>query len=170
MTGLMTELLRISKSSSNDYRCAEVPLGAFNQPATDATKRLIAQSAIFSLHQQIQLDDRLNAFTKKLGTLSQAEMADEMSSMQVERDKIWHSLVPVIEVVLLSLEDDKRLNKNGNIDRLNITLAQKQALAGKVVRLFPGAAGDDPDHMNMPTFLASLYLVLLNGHKAADEA
>jgi|SRR5579859_1000505 len=169
MVSLMTELLRISKEQASDFACAEVPLASFNQPSTDTMTRMVSQNILFTWHQQIGLNDRLNSFTKNLGTMTPADMADRMSTLQVDRGNLWNSLGPVINFVLLRLVDDKKVGPENTLLYLTISKLQKAELIAKVREYFPGVDKQDQKDMDPATFDASLYLYLLTTRKASDE-
>lgn len=168
-TALMTELLRISKTSTDDYMCAESALSNFNQNGVDPTERMSAQNMLVALHEHIGLNRDLEALIKRMGNEKPAEVADQMSTMQVRRSEIFHSMLPTVQIALLMLEDDNHPNKDGNIDRLLLSSSQKNELEAKVQSEFPELANQDQMKDNYAAFLASAYLVLLKSHLAADQ-
>jgi hypothetical protein len=169
ITSVMTELLHINKRQSADVACAEVPFAAFNQPSTDITTRMVAQNFLFTWHQQIQLNDRMNSVTKNLQKIQPSDMADKMSSLQIDRENLWKTLYPMMSLVLLPLIDNKRVSSSHTLPYLLINKVQKTALVAKVREFFPDVEKQKPKDMDPPTFAASLYLALFKGHKASDE-
>lgn len=169
MTSLMTELLRISKEQALDFACAEVPIASFNQPSTDTMTRMVAQNILFTWHEQIGLNDRLDGFIKSLGTMKPADMADRMSTLQVDRENLGKSLDPVITLVLLKLVDEKRIGPTNTLPYLTINKVQKAELIEKVHEYFPDVDKHEQKDIDRTTIDASLYLYMLTTHKASNE-
>jgi hypothetical protein len=167
----MTALMRITKTATNNFICAKRSIKPF---AVDESGDAIKTAASFLLDvydQHIAINQRLLELIKKTDTVSQVEMSDELSTMQVDRDQRWADLVKPTTLALLSLEDSSG-DQSAKIDRLVITKAQKLALIDWANEHFPELKDGTPEvKWADPAKTAQMYFLFFNNRnwKCSDE-
>jgi hypothetical protein len=119
------------------------------------------------------LNDAFLETLRKLPTLSgqQTKLADILSSIEVERKKVWNDLVKGTTLTLIGLLDQTKPGKGDVLDTIVITRAERQKLLDRVLESFPEVKGEG-EHMDTtePVRNARLYYqFLLRPYKCADE-
>jgi hypothetical protein len=166
---MVTAMMRITKTSTNDYICAKRPLKLFTKQ-TDETVQTASKfmTVVFDAH--ITINERLIKILKTLGNTNQGELMDQFSTLEVERTQRWADLVNGVSVVLMQLVDMNRTDEAGKTTRLIITKAQKQTLIDWIDEHFPEYRnGTAKDQWSEPAKTAQMYITVLNGRKCADE-
>ena len=98
------------------------------------------------------------------------KLADVISTIEVERGKLWNDLIRAKTLTLLGLVDQSKTATDGTLQTLVITRAERKELLDRLLRAFPkvkdqaGNAGTS-DLM----FVAGLYYQFLTKpYKCAD--
>lgn len=163
-------MMRIAKMSTNDFICAKRSVKPFNVKQTGENIQTAAQFLLMVYDQHISINQRLIDLLKKTDTITQAEFMDQLSTLQVERDQRWSDLVQPVQLTLMQLMDENHTDKSGNIDRLLVTKAEKQAILSWANEHFPELKDGTPkDKWSDPTKTAQLYFVFFNARKCSDE-
>jgi hypothetical protein len=166
----MTVMMRINKTSTNDFVCAKRSVKPFavKQSGEGIGTAADFLAVVYDAH--IDINQRTLALLKKLGNTDQAEVIDQISTLQVERGQRWADLVQPTQLALISLIDLKRTDENGKANRLVITKAQKHILLDWAVEHFPEFKNGAPrNQWSDPAKTAHLYFAFLNGRKCSDE-
>lgn len=166
---LLTGLMRITKLTTNDFVCAKRAILPYT---TDRAGNDIATTArmlegVYRAH--ISIDDRALEMLRHLDTVKPADLADQISTLQIERAQRYADLVQPTALALLLLIDTKRV-ENDRLPYLTVTSEQKKALISWIGEKFPEFGDGTPkDRWPDPSKTANLYLTMLNGRKCADE-
>jgi hypothetical protein len=166
---LLTAMMRITKTSTNYFVCAKRSMLPFT--AAKAGKNIVtaAQLLVLVYYAHIDIDRRALELLKKMDTLGQAELSDQLSTLQVERGQRWADLVQPTALALLSLVDQKRV-ENDKLPYLVVTKSEKKSLLDFATDKFPEFSnGTAKDKWSDPARTANLYFTMLNGRKCADE-
>jgi len=172
---LLTAMMRATKSVSGAYTCAEMVLEPYkkslDQKMIGTTAEYLA--AVYGQHRR--LNDQFLDLLKNLPDASQqpTKLADVISTIEVEREKLWIDLRKASTLTLLGLLDSSRLDKDGKLRTLLITRAERTELLERLLRAFPEVKKrsevDKPGTHEL-IFIASLYQQFLtNPYKCADE-
>lgn len=165
----VTALMRATKMSTNDFICAKRAVLPFTSGPKDDNSTVAAQFLTLVYLQHIDINQRAIEVLKKMDTLSQGELSDQLSTLQVERGQRWGDLVQPTAMALMGLVDQKRV-ENDTMPYLIVTKAEKKALLGVATAEFPEFSdGTAKDKWSNPAKSANLYLTLLTGRKCADE-
>lgn len=166
---LMTAMMRTTKLSTNDFICAKKPVLPFATKGNAEDVQLAATAMLTAYDQHIDINRRLLGLLKKMDSMKQTDVMDQISTLQVERGQRWSDLVQPTTLALMLLVAD-RPDEKGGTSWLNITKAQKQSLLGWANEHFPEFKnGTRKDQWSDPAKTAELYLVFLNGHRGSDE-
>jgi hypothetical protein len=170
MFSYLTAMMRITKTSTNDFICAKRSLKPFAAQQNDGKVKTASDFMIVVYDAHISINTRLIQLLKRLDRTDQADVMDEISTLQVERGQRWADLVEPTELALMMLVDLKRTDIPGKTTRLVITRAQKQRLFDWINDHFPEFMDGTPkDQWSDPAKTAQLYLIFLNSRKCADE-
>jgi hypothetical protein len=168
--GKMTAMMRAPKMSTNDFICAKQPLKPFATKNRDQNTRVAAELMLITYDQHIDINRRGIELLKKMGSITQVELMDQISTLQVERGQRWSDLVQPVTLTLLMLIDADRPDEKGGTRWLKITKAQKQELLDWAYEHFPEFKDGTPkEQWAEPAKTAELYLELLNKHRGSDE-
>jgi|SRR5205809_1907773 len=170
---LLIAMMRHTKIASEAYACAEMVLEPYKK---GHDKEVIGRTADFLTaiyRQHRRLNDQFLDLLRNLPDLSgqPAKRADVISTIEVERDKLWNDLAKGTTHTLLGLVDPSRVDKDGTLRTLVITRAERKELLDRLWRSFPEVK-DQADKPGTPEliFLAGLYhLFLTKPYKCADE-
>jgi hypothetical protein len=163
-------MMRIAKMSTNDFICAKRSVKPFSVKQSGENIQTAAQFLLMVYDQHIGINQRLIDLLKKTDTITQAEFMDQLSTLQVERGQRWADLVEPVKLALLSLLDENHTDKNGNIDRLLATKAEKQAILSWATEHFPELKDGTPkDKWSEPTKTTELYFAFFSARKCSDE-
>lgn len=167
--GKVTAMMRTTKESTNDFICAKQPVKPFATIQSDENTRTAATAMLDTRDEHIDLNRRAIELLKKMDSLPESDLMDQISTLQVERNQRWADLVKPITLALLQLIAD-RPDEKGGTSWLIITKAQKQELLDWAYEHFPEFKDGTPkDQWSEPAKTAELYLALLNGHKGSNE-
>lgn len=167
---LLVATMRHIKSASESYACAEMVLEPYKKSADQDTTGLTAKYAAGVYRQHIRLNDQFLDLLRNMPDES-AKRADVISTIQVERGKLWNDLIKATTLTLLGLVDQSKTGKDGTLQTLVITRAERKELLDRLLRAFPEVKtqvgkADASDLM----FIASLYYEFLTKpYKGADE-
>ncbi len=166
---LLTAMMRIEKTSTNDFVCAKRSILPFAVGHVDQNIGTAAQMLVLVYRAHLDINGRALELLKKTDSLGPSELADELSTLQIERGQRWADLVQPTAMALLSLVDQGRI-QNDQLPFLIVTKAEKKHLVGWALEKFPEFTnGTAKGKWSDPATTASLYLTLLNGRKCADE-
>lgn len=184
----VTSMMLAIKNSTNDFVCAKRAVQPFNVKSSGDNIQTTAEFLMVIYDQHIALDQKMLNIVKNLGNLNQADflmkMADQMSTLQMERQQRWADLVPAVTLTLGLLVDLRPTDDDGNFippteinlkqgktKRFAITKAQKQALLDWIAERFPEFSDKTPENQwTPPASAARSYLDFLNdGRKCSDE-
>ncbi len=166
----LTALMRITKSSTNDFICAKRSVLPFmsQQAGENISTAATFLADVYDAH--IRINQQALDLLKKLDSTSQASLSDQLSTLQVERGQRWADLVRPTSLVLMLLMDENHTDQNGNLDRLIVTKEQKQALLTWADEHFPEFKNGTPkDKWSDPAKTAKMYFIFFNLRKCADE-
>ena len=170
MFSFLTAMMRITKTSTNDFYCAKRSLRPFTSEENQENVRIAADFMVVVYEAHININDRLIELLRRLDTTDQAELMDKFSTFQVERSQRWADLVQPTSFVLMMMVDLKRTDVPGKTTRLVITKAQKQMLLDSLYERFPEFKDGTPkDQWSDPVKTAQLYFGVLDSRKCADE-
>jgi len=172
---LLTAMMRVTKSSSGDYACAEIVVEPYKKSSDQKMIGTTAEYLAVIYRQHRRLNDQFLDLLKNLPDASQqpAKLADVLSTLEVERGKVWIDLRKASTLTLLGLLDSSKADKDGKLRTLLITRAERKELLERLSRAFPEAKRKtEADKPNTPEliFIASLYHdFLTKPYKCADE-
>jgi hypothetical protein len=102
--------------------------------------------------------------------IKQAELSDQMSTLQVERDQRWADLIRPTMLGLASMIDMKRLDENGHVSHLIITKDQRKELLDWASEHFPEFTNGTPeDKWADPSKTVQMYFSFLNDRRCSYE-
>jgi hypothetical protein len=169
MFSLVTGLMRVTKTATNDFLCARHSLRPFIGKNGNEDIRTAADFMMLVYSGHIAINDQMLELYKNLGELGPA-LADKISTLQVERDKRWSDLVPATSMALLMMVDTKRTDEPEKTTRLVITKEQKQSLLKFIDGHFPEFKDGTPrEKWSDPSKTAEMYFKVFEGRKCADE-
>ncbi len=168
---LVTAMMRTAKESSNDFICAKQAMRPYVGGDAGANVKIIATfvTAVYDAH--VKLNDQFLQILKTLGTQDQPVLADQISSIQVERGQRNADLVTPTATALMLLVDTDHPDENGHTTRLLITREQKNALLGFLTAHFPelSSTATSKHEPTDPAKTAGLFTSFLADHLASDE-
>lgn len=166
----VTAMMRVTKTSTNDFICAKRPIKPFNAKQSGEDIQTAAQFLLIVYDQHIDINHRLIEILKKMDTISQPELMDQFSTLQVERGQRWADLVQPVQMTLVLLIDPNRTDKNGNVDHLLVTKSERQGLIAWADEHFPEFKNGTPkDKWSDPAKTAQLYFAFFGARKCSDE-
>jgi hypothetical protein len=167
---LLTGMMRHTKSGSESYTCAEMVLEPYKKSADQKMTGFTAEFMAGVYRQHIRLNDQFLGLLRNLPD-QPTKLADAISTIEVERGKLWNDLMKATTLTLLGLVDQSKTDKDGTLQTLVITRAERKELLDRLLRAFPkvkdqsGKAGTS-DLM----FITGLYYQFLTKpYKCADE-
>jgi hypothetical protein len=164
-----TDMMRVTKTSTNDFVCAKRSLQQFAADK-NGNPRATSSFLILVYDAHISINDRLLGVIKRLARTEQSELADQLSTFEVERGERWSNLVRPTALTLMMLLDQTRPDENGKVTRLVINEAQKQALLSWLDEHFPELLDGTPnENWSAPAKAADLYHTLLGLRKSSDQ-
>ncbi len=167
---LFTAMMRITKTSTNDFICAKRSLRPFVTKENDENVRTAADFLLVVYDAHISINERLIELIKKLGSTDVPALMDEISTLQVERGQRWADLVQPTSLALMMMVDLKRTDVPGKTTRLVVTRVQKQTLLNWIGEHFPEFKNGTPkDKWSDPAKTAQMYFKVFDGRKCADE-
>jgi hypothetical protein len=165
----VTALMPVTKTSTNSFICAKRSLLPFATGKTDGNITTAAQVLALVYYKHIDINVRTLDLLKKMDTLKQAELADQLSTLQIERGQRWADLVEPTTLALMGLVDQTRI-ENDRLPYLVVTKAEKKDMLDWALAKFPEFNDGTPrDKWSDPAKTANMYFTLLNGRKCADE-
>ena len=165
---LTMAMMRTTKTSTNDFICAKRSIEPFTLGDDYVGTAAKFLTAIYDAH--IDLNNRMLDLLKKLGSTNQAELMDQMSSLQVERGERFADLVKPTAFAFGLLVDLNRTDDPQKTTRLIITKAQKQELLNWTNKHFVEFTNGTPENKwSDPSKTAHMSFELLNGRKCSDE-
>jgi hypothetical protein len=168
---LLTAMMRHTKSASEAYTCAELIVAPYrksvDQEMTGFTADFVA--TVYAQHRKLN-DQFLDVLRKLSSANDPGQLADALSTLEVERGKLWTDLTKATGLAAMGLMDRKRTNAEGNLNALVITRAEKRALLNQLVDKFPELKNPSQGDLPTPTRLAGLYYTfLMRNLKCSDE-
>lgn len=166
----VTAMMRTTKLATNDFICAKQTLKPFATKRSPENTRLTAESMRVTYDEHIDIDRRVIDLLKKMDSIKESELTDQISTLQVERGQRWSDLVRPTSLALMLLIDTDRPDEKGGSSWLKITKAQKQELLDWAYENFPEFKNGIPkDQWSDPAKTAELYLDFLNEYRGSDE-
>jgi hypothetical protein len=168
MTSFTAVMMRATKESTNDYICARRAVEPFTRASghTQTVAQFFTQ--IYDAH--INLNLRMIELVKNLPKISQAEFADRVSTLQVERRQLSSDLLRPTTLALMLLVDTKRTDDSNKTTRVVITRAQKQELFKWTRQQFPEFGNGTPESQwTGPAQTAHFVFNFFEGRKCSDE-
>jgi hypothetical protein len=165
----LTQMMRITKSATNDFICARRSIAPFAEKTAgeDISSAAEFMRVVYQAH--IDVNKRLIEVLKKMDQMNQGQLADELSSLQVEREQRWADLVQPTALALMLLVDPEH-SDNGKTNRVALSRAQKKTLLDWANQHFPELKnGTQKERWSDPAKTAQLYFTFFNGHKCLDE-
>ena len=153
------------------YACAEQVLTPYRG---SADKEIIATAAEFMTvvyRQHQKLNDSLLELLRTLGSGTPGQLADTISTLEVERGKLWNDLIKGATLCGLGLLDKSRTGVDGNINAIVLTRAERASLLDRIGKTFPAVSDAlSRPETPTPTKIAALYrTVLMKNYRCADE-
>ena len=170
---LLIAMMRHIKTGSESYACAEMVLEPYKRSPDQNMIGLTADFVAGIYRQHRRLNDQFLDLLRNLPDLSDqpTKRADTISTIEVERGKLWNDLIKATTLTLLGLVDQSKTSKDGTLQTLVITKAERKELFDRLLRAFPEvkAQGHKAGASDL-MFIASLYDQFLAGqYKSADE-
>lgn len=166
----MTAMMRITKTSTNDFICAKRPLKPFTAAKQDEQVKTAADFMMVVYDAHITINERLIQLLKKLDNTNMADVIDQISTFQVERSQRWADLVDGALLASSRMVDVKRTDDPGKTTRVVITKAQKQSLLDWFNEHFPEFKHGTPkDQWSYPAVTAKMFFKIFDGRKCSDE-
>lgn len=166
---LKTALMRVSKTSTNDFICAKNAIKPFTGKEAGENISTAAQFFAVIYDQDIEMNDRMIEVIKKLDTGKQDEISDTFSTLQVERGERDADLVNPTTIALMSLIAD-RADAQGHATILAITKAEKQELLDFANEHFSEFKDGTPeDKWSDPSKTAHMLFKIFEGRTCSDE-
>jgi hypothetical protein len=166
-------MMRHTKLASEQFACAERVLAQYRQ---SPDRKMIGFTADFLalLYKQHRfLNDTFLELLRKLPDLSSqpAKLADTISTIEVERGKLWNDLIKGTTLTLLGLLDQNRTDDEGTLHILVITRCERKELLDRLVQSFPEVKDKEKRTAEAgPAQAAGLYyLFLTKPYNCADE-
>jgi len=170
---LLIAMMRHTKMASDSYACAEMVLEPYKKSRDKEGIGRTADLVAGVYRQHRRLNDQFLGLLRDLPDLSgqPAKRADVISTLEVERNKVWNDLAKGTTLTLLGLVDSSRADKDGTLRTLVITRTERKELLDRLWRSFPEVKDQaDKPGTSEPIFLAGLYhLFLTKPYKCADE-
>lgn len=169
MFSFVTGMMRVIKTSTNDFLCAKHSVRPFTGTGSDQSMRTAADFLMVVYDAHISINTRMIELCKHMDNLG-PEMMDKISTLQVERSQRWADLVTPTSLALMMMVDTKRTDIPNRTTRLVITKEQKQSLLKFIDDHFPEFKdGTAREKWSDPTKTAELYLKIFEERKCADE-
>ena len=166
---LSTALMRISKLQINDFVCAKRALVPFAVGRANESIQAAARMQVLVYRKHIDITQAAIEVVKKLDTMKTAELADQLSTLQVERGQRWADLVDPTTMALLLLIDQTRV-ENDKLPYLVVSKADRKRLLDYIAEGFPELGnGTTKDKLSDPAKTAGLFIGFLNSRKCSDE-
>jgi len=167
---LVTAMMRDAKYSSNYYICAKRAIGQFVDKNNGENTSIAASALWIAYDQNIDLNQRMLALLKQLGRIPQAEVMDQLSSLEVERSDRIKDMTQPSAVAFLSLIDPERADDKGHATFLIITKEQKKTLVDWTMEHFPEFKDEAKTKWNDDASAdAHLLFNVLSGRTCKDE-
>jgi hypothetical protein len=166
----LAAMMRITKTSTNDFICAKRSLKPFATKENDQNIRVAAGllGVVYDAH--ININQRALDVLKKLDSSNPVELMDQITTLQVERGQRWSDIALPTTMALMLLIDPKRTDENGMANWLVVTRAQKQVLLDWADKHFPEFKNGTPkDQWSEPLKVAQLYFTFFHRRKCSDE-
>jgi hypothetical protein len=169
MFSLVTGMMRVTKTSTNDFLCAKHSLRPFTGKGSGDNMKTAAEFMMTVYDAHISINTRLIELYKTLDNLG-PETMDKISTLQVKRDQRWADLVQPTSLALMLMVDTKRTDEAGHMTRLAITKEQKQSLLKFIADHFPEFKdGTRRNEWTDPAKTAEMYFKVFEGRRCADE-
>lgn len=166
----LAAMMRITKTSTNDFICAKRSVKPFAAKQSDENIRIAAGLLVVVYDAHISINLRALDVLKKLDSTNSVEVMDQITTLQVERGQRWADLVQPTTLALMLLIDPKRTDQNGNANWLVVTKAQKKMLLDWADEHFPEFKNGTPkEQWSEPAKTAQLYFSLFDRRKCSDE-
>ncbi len=167
---LKTALMRVAKTSTNDFLCAKNAIKPFAGKEAGENISTAAQFFAMVYDQDIALNDRMIEVIKKLDSGKQDDLSDEFSTLQVEREQRDADLVTPTTIAMASLIDLTRADEKGHATILAITKAEKQELLDWANGHFTEFKDGTPkDKWSSPAKTARMLFTAFDGRTCSDE-
>jgi hypothetical protein len=168
MFSLVTGMMRVTKTATNDFLCAKHTLRPFSEKG-DENMKTAAEFLMIVYDGHISINTRIIELYKKMDNLG-PDFMDQISTLQVERDQRWADLVRPTSLALMLMVDLKRTDEAGHTTRLAITKEQKRSLLKFIDDHFPEFKNGTPkEKLTDPAKTAQMYFKVFEGRKCADE-
>jgi hypothetical protein len=132
-------MMRHTKNASDAYTCAGLALEPYKKSHDEKMIGFTADFEVAVYKQHRFLNDTFLDTLRKLPTLSgqQTKLADIISTIEVERKKLWKDLIKGTTLTLIGLLDQTKPGKGDVLDTLVITRAERQKLLDRILQSFP---------------------------------
>jgi hypothetical protein len=169
MFSLVTGMMRVTKTSTNDFLCAKHSLRPFIGKSSDENMKTTAEFMMIVYDAHISINDQMIDVYKKMDNLG-PELMDKISTLQVERSQRWADLVKPTAMALIMIVDTKRTDISNKTTRLVITKDEKQSLMNFIDDHFPELKDGTPkEKWTDPAKTAEMYFKIFEGRKCSDE-
>ena len=128
---LLIAMMRHTKSASESYACAETVLEPYKKSADQRMIGLTADLAAGIYRRHRRLNDQFLDLLRNLPE-QPTKLADTISTIEVERDKRWSDLIKATTLTLLGLVDQRKTSKDGTLQTLVITKAERKELLAPI--------------------------------------
>jgi hypothetical protein len=158
-TNLLIAMMRHTKLSSEAYACASQLLAKYENSANKTAIGFPAQAMTSIYKQHQRLNDTLLQMLRSLpdtSTTNSSRLADGISTLQVERGKLWTDLTRAVTLSAMLLIDQSKVGSDGNLNAILLTKAESDRLIKRIEEDFPDV-GSDASSTPTPARLAGLY-------------
>lgn len=101
----VTAMMRITKTSTNDFFCAKASIRPFAAKENEENIRMASELVMLVYDAHISINQRMTELFKKLEVTDQGDLMDQISTLQVERSQRWADLVEPTTLALMMLVD-----------------------------------------------------------------
>jgi hypothetical protein len=133
----LVAVMSATKAATEAYRCAVLIMQPFKQ-STD--KKLIPTGAELGTQaygDHIALNDRFLKVLREPKPGGIIGIADEISTVEVEREKLWLDLASVAKMATLGLVDASYSDSDGHLSGVVLKRSEKEEFLGRLMRDFP---------------------------------
>jgi hypothetical protein len=167
-------MMRHTKAASEAYACAQKMLEPYEASEDERIIRSAAEFENLVYKRHVTLNDEFLDLLRKLPGLSHrpTDFADSISTIEVERGKLWTDLTTATTLAVMGLVDQNKTDKDGLLHTLVITRKERQELLNRLQKSFPGLTDKTAESSRgMPTKIASLYYTFMNNprYRCKDE-
>jgi hypothetical protein len=154
----LIEVMSATKAASEAYRCAVLILQPFKRSTDKKVIAIGAELGAQAYGDNIALNDRFLKVLREPKPGGLIGIADELSTVEVEREKLWVDLAEMAKLATLGLMDASHLDSKGNVTEIVLRRSEKEEFQNRLMRDFPELEDAKKiEKLDAPTAIASVY-------------